>query len=49
VGKAAFAARTAASTSAAVPSGTVPSTSSVAALITSIVPVPLDGTHVPSM
>jgi hypothetical protein len=48
-GKAALAACTARSTSSAVPSGMRPITSSVPALITSMVPVPVDGTHAPSM
>ena len=48
-GNAALAAATALSTSSAVPSGIVPITSSVVELMTSIVPVPVDGTHAPSM
>ena len=48
-GKAALAAATALSTSAAVPLGMRPMTSSVAALITSIVPEPSEATHAPSM
>src|SRR6266581_7294738 len=47
--KAALAAATALSTSAAVPSGTVPMTSSVDAPMTSMAPFPVDGTHDPSM
>jgi hypothetical protein len=48
-GKAARAAATARSTSAATPSGIRPTTSSVAAPYTSMVPVPPEGTHDPSM
>ena len=43
------AAWTALSTSSAVPSGIDPITSSVVELTTSSVPVPVDGTHAPSM
>jgi hypothetical protein len=46
---AARAARQALSTSSAEPSGIVPMSSSVDALITSIVPFPVDDTHAPSM
>ena len=46
---AALAALTAASTSSGVPSGMRPITSSVVELMTSMVPVPVDGTHAPSM
>ena len=49
VSNAVFAALAARSTSSAVPSGIRPMTSSVEALITSIEPVPDDGTHAPSM
>ena len=45
VSKADFAAATARSTSSAVPSGMRPITSSVLALITSIEPEPVEGTH----
>ena len=47
--KAVRAAATAASTSAAVPSGTVPTSSWVEGLMTSIVPVPAGATHSPPM
>ena len=43
------AAATARSTSSGVPSGTRPMTSSVEALITSMWPLPVEGTHAPSM
>lgn len=49
VSKAALAAATAASTSAAVPSGMDPMTCSVEALTTSMRPVPVEGTQAPSM
>jgi hypothetical protein len=48
-GKAALAALAAASTSCAVPSGMVPKTSPLVESWTSMVPVPVDGTHAPSM
>ena len=48
-GKAARAALTAASTSAALPSGMRPNTSPLVESNTSIVPDPWDGTHAPSM
>ena len=48
-GKAAAAALTARSTSSGVPSGTLPMTSSVVELTTSRVPLPVEGTHAPSM
>ena len=46
-GKAALAAATAASTSAAVPSGTEPMTASLDGLTTSMLPSPADGAHFP--
>jgi len=49
LGNAALAAATALSTSAAVASGIVPITSSVLELMTSMVSVPVDGIHAPSM
>ena len=49
VGNAALAAATALSTSAGVPSGMVPITSSVLEFTTSMVPVPVDGIQAPSM
>ena len=48
-GSAALAAFAALSTSAGVPSGIVPMTSSVVELMTSMVPLPVDGTQLPSM
>ena len=48
-GKAAAAAFTALSTSSGVPSGMLPMTSSVVELMTSSVPLPVEGTHAPSM
>ena len=48
-GNAALAAATAASTSAGVPSGIVPMTSSVVELVTSSIPVPVLGTQAPLM
>ena len=44
----ALAALAARSTSSGVPSGMLPMTSSVVELVTSIVPVPVEGTHAPS-
>ena len=49
VSKAALAAATARSTSAAVPAGTEAMTSSVEGFSTSMVSEPVDGTHEPSM
>ncbi len=49
VSKAVLAAATALSTSSGVPSGMWPMTCSVEALMTSMVPLPVDGTQAPSM